>query len=284
MTEIYSPIDKEIIALAAVWDLIGSMVNYANFDKFENTEEVVLRFKNQECGQLFLIFLTDFLSNANRNAFRLKKVETSQSLKDTYLGNLLYVAENPEFKGPTKLLISSVKEFSQWLGKEITSPKVWFPSIEREGDISVQRLTYLKICGNASKHGFTRLNMVASDIRSVLQENGTKINEGDSYRLIRDFVEQFNDHGFLAINTSIAFFLNEIRWGIYYYLRTEFERAFIPGQRGDHIYSHYSFDVPSQIVNPLVRSLYLELMNKIMRPPTFPRFTAWRYVKDSTRA
>ncbi|MFE0017552.1 hypothetical protein ACFWXH_22110 [Mesorhizobium sp. NPDC059054] len=29
----YSPLDREIVTLAAVWDLIGSMVHYAHFEK-----------------------------------------------------------------------------------------------------------------------------------------------------------------------------------------------------------------------------------------------------------
>ena len=47
----YSPLDREIIILAAVWDLIGSMVHYAHFEKEHRIENAILMFKTREASR-----------------------------------------------------------------------------------------------------------------------------------------------------------------------------------------------------------------------------------------
>ncbi len=228
-------------------------------------------FQTSECSKLFLIILADFLSLPRRGTFGLSHRHGSGSLARTYLGNILDVSAKPHFRGDTTLLTSSAKSFAEWLDGSVSVDKVWLPSINREGTITVQRMNYLKICGTASKHGFTRLGDIVRKIQKVLADNGTDINEGQSYLVIPEFQEWFRDHVFMASSTTVAFFLNEIRWGIYYYLRSEFQRAYQPYML-DGIQA-YRFNVPTEITDPLIRSMYWELMNNVRSEPYFPRFS-----------
>lgn len=271
----YSDLDREIIVLSAVWDLIGSMVHYAHFEKEHRLDETVLMFKTHECSKLFLIILADFLSLPRSGTLGLAHPSGTGSVATTYLGYLLDICTTPQLGSDTTLLSSSASSFAEWLDGSITVDDVWLPSIEREGSITVERMNYLKICGTASKHGFTRLAAIVKKIRRVLRDNGTVIDEGQSYLVIPEFQEWFRDHVFMASSTMIAFFLNEVRWGIFQYLRTEFERAYHPNLSGEGW--GYRFDVPAEITNPLIRSMYWDLMNEVRSEPYFPRFAVQKH-------
>ncbi|WP_146175668.1 hypothetical protein [Agrobacterium pusense] len=272
----YTDLDREIIVLSAVWDLIGSMVHYGYFVKKHRLEETTLIFNTSECSRLFIIMLADFLSKPSEGTFTLKFRDGAGSLAETYLGNLLDIGEAPHFQGDVTLLKTSAQAFANWLDDSVTVKKVWLPSIEREGAITVQRKTYLKICGTLTKHGFTRLGNTVKAIQRVLANNGTAIDEGQSYLVIPDFQDWFRDHVFIASSSIIAWHLNEIRWGLFQYLRPEFERAFIPYLLGE--FESCRFDVPAAITNPLIKSMYWDLMNSVRREPYFPRFTVQRYL------
>ena len=84
-TKQYSDLDREIIVLSAVWDLIGSMVHYAHFEKAHRLEEATLMFKSRECSLLFIISLADFLSLPRGGTFGLKHRPGADSLAKTYL-------------------------------------------------------------------------------------------------------------------------------------------------------------------------------------------------------
>ncbi len=209
----YSDLDREIIVLSAVWDLVDAMVHYGHFEKGHRLEEATLVFKASECSQVFIIMLADFLSLPRPGTFGLKHRSGVGSLAKTYLGNLVDICATPHLGGKTSPLLSSARAFADWLDGAVTVENVWLPSIEREGRITVQRFNYLRICGTASKHGFTRLGDVVGRIQQVLAENGIAVDEGQGYLVIPDFQEWFRENVFLASSTMIAFFLNEIRWG-----------------------------------------------------------------------
>jgi hypothetical protein len=275
----YSPLDREIIILAAGWDLIGSMVHYAHFTKQHLIKNAVLMFQTREASKLFLIILADFLSLPRDGTFGLSRPGAEGSLGQTHLGYLLNVASAPSFKGDVTLLTSSVKSFAEWLDGFADVPDVWLPSIERNGSLRVRRMDYLKICGTISKHGFTRLGDVVGKLRTILAANGTEIDEGQSYLVIPEFQEWFQDNIFVASSTRVAWHLNEIRWGIYHYLVSEFRRAYTPTEviSGAQM---YSYDVPRKITEPLVRSMYWDLMNNMRTPPYFARFTVDPYMRN----
>lgn len=275
----YSVLDREIIALAAVWDLIGSLVHYGHFEKEHRIENAFLMFKTREASKLFLIILADFLSRPRNGTFGLIRPTLEGSLGKTYLGDLENVVSDPQFAGDVTLLASSLKACAEWLDGYAVVEKVWLPSIDREGMLRVQRMSYLKICGTISKHGFTRLGDVVRQIRSILADNGTEIDEGQSYLVIPEFQEWFQDNIFIASATHLAWHLNEIRWGIYQYLSAEFRRSYTPTKVFQGM-QMYEYDVPAAVTDPLVRTMYWDLMNDMRGQPYFPRFTVDRHVRD----
>ena len=280
MAEIeYSPLEREIITLAAVWDLIGSMVHYAHFEKDHRLDNSILRFKTREASKLFLIILADFLSLPRDGKFGLTRPTAAGSLGQTYLGHLHHVASEPELPGDVTLLTSSVISFAEWLDGFAEVEDVWLPAIERNGTLRVRRMDYLKNCGTISKHGFTRLGDVVGKLRKILFENGTEVDEGQAYLVMPQFQEWFQDNVFIASSTRVAWHLNEIRWGIFRYLVCEFRRAYTPTEivSGAQM---YVYDVPHEITNPLVRSMYWDLMNDMRSPPYMPRFTVDPYMWD----
>lgn len=275
----YSPLDREIITLAAVWDLIDSMVHYGHFMKEHKIENTYLMFQTREASKLFLIILADFLSLPRNGTFGLTKPTSIGSMGNTYLGYLKRVVDDPQFTGDHTLLRSSLKNFAEWLDGFAVVENVWLPSIEREGTLRVLRMDYLKICGTISKHGFTRLGDIVGKIRKILAENGTDIDEGQSYLVIPEFQEWFQDNIFIASSTQVAWHLNEVRWGIYEYLSSEFRRAYTPTVviQGAQM---YTYDIPSEVTDPLIRSIYWNLMNGVRSPPYFPRFTMNSYMRE----
>lgn len=275
----YSSLDREIITLAAVWDLIGSMVHYGHFMKEHDVENTYLMFQTREASKLFLIILADFLSLPRDGTFGLTTPTSEGSMGTTYLGHLQRVTIDSQFGGDHALLASSVKAFAEWLDGFAVVEAVWLPSIERNGTLRVRRKDYLKICGTISKHGFTRLGDIVKKIRKILSENGTEIDEGQSYLIVPEFQEWFQDNVFIASSTQVAWHLNEIRWGIFKYLSAEFWRAYTPTEvvQGAQM---YKYNVPSEITDSLIRSIYWDLMNGIRSPPYFPRFTINRHMRE----
>ncbi|AXS39509.1 hypothetical protein [Breoghania sp. L-A4] len=273
----YSALDKEVVILAAVRDLIDSMVHYAHFEKGHKIEDAILNFTSREACKLFLIILADFLSLPNDGTLGLSKPNGEGSLGKTYLGLLDAVAKDPQLGQDSSALATPLNAFAVWLDGCTNVEEVWLPAIDRNGPIRVKRMTYLKICGNISKHGITRLDRVVKDIRTVLSDNGTDIDEGQAYLVVPEFQEWFQDHIFPCYPaTFIACFLNNIRWGIYEYLTPEFRRAYRPTVvcSGAQM---YEYDVPSDITNPLIESMYWDLMNNVRGEPFFPRFTVDPY-------
>jgi hypothetical protein len=275
----YSALDREIITLAAVWDLIGSMVHYAHFMKEHKIDDATLTFSTREASKLFLIILADFLSLPRDGTFGLTKPRSEGSMGETYLGHLQRVVEAPLLAGDSTLLALSLQAFADWLDGFAVVDHVWLPSINREGTLRVQRMAYLKICGTISKHGFARLGDIVGQLRRILAANGTDIDEGQSYLVVPEFQEWFQDNVFIASSTLIAWHLNEIRWGIYEYLTSEFRRAYTP-TTVIHGAQVYGYDVPSEITAPLVRSMYWDLMNDVRTPSYFPRFTVDRFMSE----
>jgi hypothetical protein len=132
----YSTLDREIIVLAAAWDLIGSMVHYAHFMKEHRLENATLMFQTRACSKLFLIILADFLSLPRDGTLGLSRPRAKGSLGQTYLGHLMNVVSAPSFKGDVNLLTSSVRSFSEWLDGFADVQDVWLPSIERNGRLT----------------------------------------------------------------------------------------------------------------------------------------------------
>ena len=279
-TKPYSDLDKEIIVLAAAWDLIGSMVHYGHFVKSDPTQNTILMFNSREASKLFSILLADFLSLPRPGVFGLSKPKGKGAIGETFLCHLQQIVDNPFLGEDKTLLSSSINAFAEWLDGFANVKNVWLPSIDRNDTLVVRRMTYLKICGTTSKHGFTRLGDIVKKIIKILEENGTVIDEGQGYLVIPEFQEWFGDNVFLTSSTLIAWHLNEIRWGIYNYLSREFQRSY----RQTVVISNaqmYTYDAPAELTNNLVRSMYWDLMNEMRSIPYFPRFNVNQSVRNA---
>lgn len=271
----YSPFEQEVVILNAVWDMIDGMVNYAMFVKGHGTVDTNLMFNTAGHQQLFNVLLVDFLSMAQANRsgrvpFDLPRApEGSPASSRTYLFYLKQVCAQPALGPDATGLAGAVDGFATWLEADAVVPKVWFPAIETQLDMRVRRIEFLKICGNIAKHNFARLEDNVRRIRRIMADNGCTITEAQGYSLLPEFYEWFHRDIFSYHASTIAAFLNDIRWGIFDYLGPEFARSFERVEPEPM----YRYSVPPECVHPLAREMYWDLMNRCRSRVYFPRFT-----------
>lgn len=283
----FSRTEQESIILNAVWSQIDEMVNFAMFmplaDKLEDTN---LMPRTSDTRRLFNILLGDFLSPLVKKGkrglpFGLPAPPSDARPSDlTFLFYLRQVCDDSRLGHDVRMLQLPVDAFSRWLEADTRIEKVWLPSIDTEIDLTITRITWLKICADIGKHSFARLESNVAKIVRILAEHGKPIDEGMGYAVLPEFWEWFHTHLFAYHLSTIAEFLNEIRWGIFEYLQPEFARAY-------HVTSHdvltaaYAFHVPGDIVSPIARTMYWDLMNLARSRPYFPRFSVTRSLKQS---
>jgi hypothetical protein len=277
----YSPIQQEVIVLAAVLDLIDDMVNMRTFARPITSRPANLMPNTSTDLRVFAILLGDFLSlpkaySGGKNPFGLSAPEKHESgSARTYLRYLREIANNPNFNGDIGPLAKEVHAFSAWLDVRITCPKVWFADLNIEFDMTVERIWVFKTVGDLAKHNFSRLEGQIRRIKRMLADHGFMIDEADIYGALPSINEWLGDH-LLAYHTStIAEFLNNLRWAIHGYLQPEFVRAF--RRQGEDLL--YTFDVPSEIGQNLPRGMYWRLMNAMRNEPCFPRFEVTHSLK-----
>ena len=180
------------------------------------------------------------------------------------------VAQAPNFKGNVALLRDTVDSFKQWLDAECIVKDVWFGEVDVKVDVQATRFSLLKICGNIAKHNFSRLERNVIEIRRIFQRNAVELNEQQVILMLPTFYEWFHRDFFIYHSSTIAEYLNNIRWAIYSYLQPEFARSYVPPSGGD---PRYSYSYPSSCVQPIARGMYWDLMNHLIRKPYFPKFS-----------
>lgn len=278
---VYSPIEQEVIVLAAVLDLIDDMVNLRTFGRPITDRPTNLLPNTSTDQRLFTIVLSDFLSLPQGRGgvvpFGLSAPAADEAgSARTYLRYLREIAAKPSFAGDIGPLAREVDAFAAWLDAELTCPKVWFSDLEIEFNMTVERIWVFKTVGDLAKHNFSRLEGQIRRIRAMLARHGFTVDDGAIYQALPNIEEWLGDH-LLAYHTStIAEFLNNIRWAIYGYLRPEFVRAY-RRKVGELL---YTFDVPASVAEGLPRGMYWRLMNATRQEPYFPRFV----VTDSLKA
>jgi hypothetical protein len=267
----FSEIEKEVIYLKAVNELIDSMVNYEIMDILGDDSDSQILFKSSTHHKYFNIILVDFLSNIN-NEF----VEERLS----YIDAILSICEKPNFNvnGSINNLKSATNSFSEWLEEEIQVP-IWMPSIELETDLFIKRNESIKICGNISKHNFLRLSRTAREIVEILKRNNKDIDIDSEYSLLifSDFYERFHNDIFIYLGSTIAEFLNNIRWGIHEYLQPEFARSFVP-EGGNSLW--YKYIYPASIEDEFAKACYWDLMNENRSSPYMRKFEVTPLLKQ----
>jgi hypothetical protein len=274
---IFTAIEREVIVLKAVTDLIDDMVNYEMFVKLTNTRDTQLTFNTMTHKRLFNVLLVDMLSKPNKDHFGLPSFPTNASgSAATFLHYLRLIGENPLLNTNGAALMTPVEDFATWLDAECHVENVWLGSISLETDIRVPRISFIKICGDIAKHSFPRMSVNAGRIQKLLADNGHQIDIEQAYLAMPDFYEWFHTDIFSYHSSAIGEFLNNIRWGIHDYLSSEHSRLY---KKPDPNAIAYTFDYPNGCSSALARAMYSDLMNWAGSQPYMPRFEVTQYLK-----
>jgi hypothetical protein len=281
----FTKTEQEAIILNAVWLMIDDMVNFANFMPLNGkTESIILMPKTSETLRLVHVLLGDFLSPLTQKRrgglpFDLPQPPSGATASDlTFLYYLRLIAECPQLNPDADAIRRPVEAFAAWLEQDSYIESVWLPSINVEVNLTIKRITWLKICADIGKHSFARLEVNVRKIVHILDDNGKTIDEGMGYAVLPEFWEWFHDNLFAYHGSTIAEFLNNIRWGFFEYLQPEFARAY-------HVISVdgpppiYAYHMPTEITAPIARNMYWDLMNMVQSKPFVPRFVVTESLK-----
>ena len=266
----FNEIEKEVIFLKAIKELIDEMVNWEIVQLTGEDPNSNIFFNSMTHEKFFNILLVDFLSCSN---------EKILGVQMSYLGALREICNSPNFNIDNSIssLIKATNEFANWLEKEVTVEKVCLPSIDLEIDLSIKRIEFIKICGNISKHNFTRLYGVVSELKSIFERNNKVLKNEDVLLIIDEFYQWFHDNIFSYHSSAIVEFLNNIRWGIYEYQTPEFQQSIIHDTKEHPMKYHYTY--PEGIKNGFAKTGYWKLMNDIRSRPDMKKFKVTKYLK-----
>lgn len=251
-----SEIEEEVILLKAIKELIDSMVNFEVLNLYGNDPDTNILFNSTTHQKFFNIILVDFLSQTDEKGFT-KQV--------SYLGALRKISESPSFNVNNSInaLRKATFEFVDWLKQQV-EVKIWLPSIDTETKLTLSRLTFLKMCGNISKHNFLRAIGVAEELKGILSKSGITIELDSALLALSDFYERFHTDILNYHASTIAEFLNNIRWGIYEYLQPEFQSSIVWDKTTPPL---YRYTYPNGVEAKLAQECYWEIMNEVRTPP-----------------
>ncbi len=263
-----TPIEEEVAFLKATLDAINSMVNFEVLSLHGSDPDSSILFATRTHQQFFNIALVDFLSRTD------KKAPVKQT---SYLGALRQIAETPSFSvnDSAAALKASTSDFVAWLEAEITVD-VWFPSLELQMPLRVSRLLYIKMTGDLSKHNLLRSVGVAEDLQRLLTTQGVNVELDAALLALDNFYEWFHDHVLNYHGSTIAEYLNNIRWGIHEYLRPELNRSIVWESREP---PKYRFTYPSGVTTRFGQENYWALMNLVRAEPYMRRFQVTKWQK-----
>ena len=264
-----SGIEQEVIVLKAVIELINSMVNFERMDLLGNDPDSKVAFKSPTHQKFFNIILVDFLSSP---------LQTGSNIKQpTYLEDLTKIVNNPYFNENDSVhnLKVATQEFKDWLEQEV-EVGVWLPSIDTDTRLKIKRLDFLKMTGDISKHNYLRAIGVAEELKEILSKNGITVDINEAILALAEFYERFHTDILNYHSSTIAEFLNNIRWGIYHYLQPEFNKSIV-WEGGDPPKYHYTY--PEKIQSEFAKACYWELMNEVRSKPYMRKFKVTKWLK-----
>lgn len=266
-----TPVEQEIITLKAVLDMIGDMVNYETMTIHFSDPDSSVMFRTMTHMAFFNIILVDLLSRPDRFFIGDKN----------YIDRLGEICRNPcmgEIKD-LRELSESVCALARWLSEKVTIQNRWFPSLELQIDVSIERQVFIRICGNITKHNFTQLTLQAKKLKQVFSENGKSISLDKCILALQDFRQQFYDDIFHYHSSTIAEFLNNIQWGIYSYAAPVRARCLENRYDEELRVNAYTYLYPASVISDLGKTCYWDLMNDVMRQPCIQRFEVTKYLK-----
>ncbi|MGD0191024.1 MAG: hypothetical protein ABSD74_09810 [Rhizomicrobium sp.] len=276
----FTELEQEVIVLNAVWGMIDDMVNPSMFVTVgsDDSDVTELRPRTTAHKQLFNILLRDFLSVPDAAAFDLPKPPDGSPLTEkTYLFYLKRICERPQLDSSKVFeLREHTNTFVDWLSTDCVVENVWFPSIDTSANLKVQRIAFITICGNIAKHSFAGLSRDSKLIAKTLSENGINLDDEQRFLIIPEFYEWFHENIFSYHLNALAEFLNNLRWGIHAYLEEVWMRAYA---KDDPAATKYRYEYPDHCTHVLPQSMFWDLMNRVLRKPSMPRFNVTPFLK-----
>lgn len=281
----FSEIEQEAIVLSAVISMVDDMVNHAIFfplGEIRNDTNLL----PQTAGSLrqFGTFLRDFLSPVTGKGgsplpFGLPKPPKDGSKVDhTTLYYLKRICENPLIGTKIDHLSRIVQAFTDWLEAYAFVEEVWFGTIEQKVDLRIKRIDFIRMSGDIGKHNFLRLGGQANTLRRILAENKVEIDESDAYLALPDCWDWFHTHLLAYHASTIAEFLNNIRYAIRLYITPVAAERYRVTGNVDGL-EMFTFERPDEIVNKFAWAQFFELMQGSLRQPNFPPFSVAQTMK-----
>ncbi|MBL8668194.1 MAG: hypothetical protein JNM48_12100 [Rhodospirillales bacterium] len=278
--------ERELIILNSAWDMINGMANWAIFVKTDRTEPTNLMFETRAHQRLFIILLSDFLSEVR--AFKrkpaplgLKAAPSNARPSDlTFIFHLRQVCANPNLGASTTGLSERIEAFADWLEGDFIAFGVNLHAIGVVANLRVARYRYIKMCGDIAKHNLARLATNVRHLRELLQVAGHTVSEQEAYLAVECFFKWFFDDIFIYHSSHIVEFLNNIRWEIFEYLQQEFHRSWHLTEKATPSFPWYAYDVPVEVTEPVARAMYWDLMNRVRAKPLMHRLTISEYFKQ----
>ena len=259
-------IEYESVVLNTAWGMIDGMVNYEIFDKQDLCGTPLLVFESDTHARLFVILLTDFLSpvRLSTSTFTTESCDRVPILK-----HLESVCRSPQLGADVSDFHKTVMEFSSWLTTNITSNGVNLSAIDICANIHIKRDRYIKMCGNIAKHNALHLNGVINYLCKLLKKTGHCVEAQEANLALEQFFSWFFNDMFVFHSNHIAQFLNDIRWYLFRYLQSEYEKSRYLTCRFE---KDYAFRVPESISDPLATWMYWALMNRVRTTPFMTHF------------
>ncbi len=253
--------EREVVVLSAVFELIDTIVNFEML-VLGDTDPTTIRFKSATHAKFFNIVLVDLLSFTDPKGL----VESTP-----YLRALDDITGRPsfDFEGSIASLRESTNRFTRWLQAPIVIDSVWLPSINLKTNLELTRLELVKTAGNICRHNVLRAAGIANDVRRLLQRGGTIITVDQALLALSDLYEWLHTDVFHYHSSTIAEFLNDLRWGIYRYLQPEYERSLVVDESNPR---RYGYTYPTSIASEFAKECYWDLMNDIRSPPHMRQF------------
>ena len=168
---------------------------------------------------------------------------------------------------------SSIENFRNWLNGTF-SDKIRFISIDKEYNIILDRYSLIYLCANYSKHTVSSLSSVCKIFMDKINIQGQIVEENDTFYLIKEFFENYNEKVLLYHSSVVAQYLNDIRWGIQNYLAKEYEESIQYKEHG-----RYEYTMPKNITGNIDQYIYWELMNEIRQKPYIDKFNVNTYLR-----
>lgn len=283
----FTAFEQEAIVLNAAMGIVDDMVNHAIFcSPGEVRENTNLLPQTSDTLRQFAILLRDFLSPVTGKGqgpmpFGLPKPPQGGKATDhTTLFYLARVCKNPLIGADIDSLAIQVHDFTEWLECSAFVPRVWLSNIEVEVNLTIKRIDFIRMGGDIGKHNFLRLGGQAAKLIRILGENGVTINESQAYAALPDCWDWFHTHLFAYHASTIAEFLNNIRYAIRLYVTPAANSRYrVTGKIDDYL-DKYTYDRPAEIKSEFAWAQYYDLLNSTRLRPNFPPFSVTQSLKN----